>query len=240
MDTREFHEMYQLEDTHWWFVTKRKFIQVILQGKKFSRILDIGCGTGKNLEILSKYGKTYGIDPSPLAIKYCHQRHLKNLQLATINSMKFPENYFDLITLFDVLSHKSIVDDHQAISKLCRIIKPHGYLLITDVAFQFLWGPHDLAFHEKKRYSRFELISLLNQSGFKIKKASYYFCSTFPLLVINRLFKKIIYKNKHASDVNQVQSIINCFFIWLYKFELQLFKKINLPFGSSIIILAQK
>ncbi|MEK7513683.1 MAG: class I SAM-dependent methyltransferase, partial [Patescibacteria group bacterium] len=111
MDTREFHEMYQVEDTHWWFVTKRMFIQTILQGKKFARILDIGCGTGRNMLMLKQYGRVVGVDINQLALRYCRQRGLTNLKQATAESLPFTARNFDLVTIFDVLYHQGIKSD---------------------------------------------------------------------------------------------------------------------------------
>jgi len=243
MERQEFHAMRQLEDHYWWFVIKRSFIKNTLKLIKFpkkSKILDIGCGTGKNLEMLSNYGSTYGIDPSNLAIKYCRQRGLSNLKKGSINALPYNSQSFDLVTLLDVLYHKNIKNDHQALKEIYRVLKPEGYLLITDMAHQFLYGPHDISMHARQRYSKKELISRVNQAGFKVKKSSYYFLTTFPILIINRFIKKIIYKNKSSSNVRLIPLLFNQLLIFIYRLEIEIYKYFSLPTGSSIIILAQK
>jgi len=246
METQEFHAMYKLEDHFWWFVVKRKFIQRILSLISLpqkAKILDIGCGTGINLQLLSKLGTAYGLDPSKLAIKYCQKRGLKNLQKGTVNQLPYKNNYFDLVTLFDVLSHQSIPDDQKALKEIQRVIKTGGYLLFTDIAYQFLWSSHDLAYHVKKRYSKRELINQLQLAGFSVLKSSYYFFTTFLLLVVNRLLKKIIdhfNQGKLSSDVKPIFNFLNQLFILTYQPEIHLIKYLNMPTGSSLIILAKK
>src|SRR5438093_1167564 len=64
--------MFAYEDTHWWFRGKRSVVASMLE--RFSpaqpgrRALDVGCGTGANLELLARYGEAHGIDVSPLAL----------------------------------------------------------------------------------------------------------------------------------------------------------------------------
>ena len=86
MQQREFSKMFQVEDKHWWFVSKRLFAKTFLgiANKKFTKILDIGCGTGRNLIMLRRYGQVFGVDINPLALKFCSRRGQKNVRLGEI------------------------------------------------------------------------------------------------------------------------------------------------------------
>ena len=69
MKRDEYAKMFALEDRYWWFKSKRLFLQAALgtvdtRLPAGPRILDIGCGTGAVLEMLSSYGETHGIDMS--------------------------------------------------------------------------------------------------------------------------------------------------------------------------------
>lgn len=239
MDTREFHEMYQVEDTHWWFVTKRMFIQTILQGKKFARILDIGCGTGRNMLMLKQYGRVVGVDINQLALRYCRQRGLTNLKQATAESLPFTARNFDLVTIFDVLYHQGIKSDIKVIKEAFRVLKPGGYVLVTDCAYQWLFGPHDVVMQARQRYPKSELIQKISREGFNIKRASYLFMFTFPIFALNRLLKKYFFFHS-KSDVDYLSPWLNQLLLSITSLENKLLKLFNLPFGSSIIILAQK
>src|SRR5205085_12429314 len=80
--------MREVEDKHWWYVGRRRIIESFVQricdeirkeGKGESRILDIGCGTGGNLESLTKFGKAEGVDISRVAIDFCRARGFVNV-----------------------------------------------------------------------------------------------------------------------------------------------------------------
>ncbi|MCV4633300.1 class I SAM-dependent methyltransferase, partial [Escherichia coli] len=72
MQTHTYAIMDRVEDSHWWFVGRRAILESFLSsipdaGKirnKKLEILDVGCGTGANLEMLQKFGNAYGVDVS--------------------------------------------------------------------------------------------------------------------------------------------------------------------------------
>ena len=237
MESQEYQLLYQLEDNHWWFVSKRLFAQVFLSKAKLksnSKILDIGCGTGRNLKMLEDFGQASGIDYSSLAIKYCQKRGLKRVKKASAEKLGYNKFSFNLVTLFDVLYHQGIKSDLKVLKQAHQVLKPGGFILITDCAHQWLFGPHDIAQHARQRYSKKELENKLKKAGFKIIRSSYIFASLFPVFVLNRLLKQ------KGSDVKLTNKLLNQLLIIIHKFESTILKFINLPVGSSIIILAQK
>ena len=242
MEPKEYELMYQEEERYWWFVVKRFFIKTLLKKlklKKEQKILDIGCGTGKNLEILSSFGKVWGIDISPLALNFCQKRGFKNLKRASVEKTPFKNRAFGLITLFDVLYHKGIKDDRLALKEIYRVLEKGGYLLLTDCAYNFLFGPHDIAVHARQRYTRGELNKKIKKTGFKILKSSYIFFFPFLFFVIDRLLSKFFIPKKRSTFI-EIPKLANQIFILMGKLESWLLQFLNFPFGSSIIILAKK
>ena len=83
MEQREYFNMYETEDEHWWFKGKRRIVfsqlDKYLSGRKNLRILDIGCGTGIMMKNFQKYGKVNGIDIETTALNFCLKRGLTNL-----------------------------------------------------------------------------------------------------------------------------------------------------------------
>lgn len=234
-----YRDLYELEEKHWWHLSKRKeLIEFVNRlDLKNSNILEIGCGTGKNLEVLSKYGKTWGLDNSSEAIKYCKRRGLNNLVLGEAEDMPFAKGKFNLIILLDVLEHTY---DDKTIGEISRILAPKGYLIVTVPAFSWLWSQWDVVLKHKRRYEKNELISKLNIGGFEIKKISYvYIFLMLPVLIV-RLIKSRIFKKEYPSDFKLGGSLSNWLFIQLCNIERIIRSKIELPFGTSIICLAQK
>ena len=76
--------MDRVEDSHWWFVGRRAILESFLRGiiqnptSKIQnpRILDVGCGTGANLEMLAQFGDAEGVDVSDDALEFCRQKGL--------------------------------------------------------------------------------------------------------------------------------------------------------------------
>jgi methylase of polypeptide subunit release factors len=88
MQSHHYPILYQVEDTHWWYVGRRRIIQSLVEKisttLKTQRILDVGCGTGANLKMLAAYGKAEGVDISPQAVDFCHERGLDTVKLGAI------------------------------------------------------------------------------------------------------------------------------------------------------------
>jgi SAM-dependent methyltransferase len=100
----------RVEGTHWWFVGRRKIIEGFLAQICSSisgepRILDVGCGTGANLEMLSRFGDAEGIDVSHDALNFCRERGLQNVKWGEAARLPFESETFDLVTAFDVVEH---------------------------------------------------------------------------------------------------------------------------------------
>src|SRR5688572_22625809 len=81
--------MDRVEDSHWWFVGRRAILESFMRrivgringgnagvGEADLRILDVGCGTGANLEMLSQFGQAEGVDVSDDALEFCRRKGL--------------------------------------------------------------------------------------------------------------------------------------------------------------------
>lgn len=96
------------------------------------RVLDAGCGPGRNLVYLHREGfEIFASDQSPAAIE--HTRALlptlprENLRLEAIENIAYPDQTFDLILCSAVL-HFSRDDAHfhAMLNNLWRMLKPNG------------------------------------------------------------------------------------------------------------------
>jgi SAM-dependent methyltransferase len=140
VEIEEYEKTYNLEDSYWWFVGKRRIAQNLIEEfvplNQREAILDVGCGTGATMCFLDHYGRAYGMDISETALCFC---------------LPFADDSFSLITAFDVLYHREVVDDLTALREFHRVCKKGGSVLISEPAFDFLWSGHDLAYHSKRR-----------------------------------------------------------------------------------------
>jgi len=90
-----------------------------ISGKK---ILDIGCGPGHFVDILSKQGfNAFGIDPVSEFIQYAQKNKKGNYQIGDATKTSFKSKEFDTVILKSVLEH--LEDDKKALKEALRIGK---------------------------------------------------------------------------------------------------------------------
>jgi len=236
MQQAEYQKMFRLENKHFYFVAKRFFIKTVLNPYKsqIKTILDIGCGTGGQTQLLQAFGLVIGLEPNLLARKLARSRGLKVISGKAESLPKF-SNKYDLVTFLDVLYHRNIRKPEQAIFQANKILKKGGLLLITDSAFSWLTSDHDRVMHGSRRFTVSQLQKILRKQHFMVLKSSYLYFTVFPILV----FKRLVFSNR-LSDVNSVFWLINYLLLALLWVESKFLKWINYPWGSSVIILAQK
>ena len=234
MQTHTYKEMYALEDTHFWFVGKRLFIQKALENlpKKQNRILDVGIGTGGTTSFLLRYGTVVGLEEQSQAITLARKRGLRVVR-GTANSLPFPNESFDVVTFFDVLYHKGI-DEKRALSEAFRVLKPNGVLCITDCALPWFWSKHDVVMEAKYRYTKTKLSSFVLHAGFSIDRCEYIFTSVFLFFICSRFFQPSPHK------LARLPLFFNDLLVLLLRSETFLPWWFPRPFGSSILILAHK
>lgn len=245
MDIEKYHEMENLEKFHWWFVYRQNILKFILKKylsdlDKDAKIVDIGCGTGGNIQLLKeKYENITGLDNNDFALEYCKEKGLTNILKGELpDSIGVEDNSIDLILLFDVLEH--IEEDEKSLSLLKSKLKNGGYILLTVPAFPILWSEHDKGFHHKRRYKMKQLKKMLESLDFKIIKASYIYFLLFPVVLVMRLLKQIFKRYSKMDDFKLNNMFLNNFIVKFLFIEEFLLNYFNYPFGSSILILAKK
>ncbi len=232
--------LYQLEETHWWHRGRRRIIagfveQICRDFKHRPRILDVGCGTGGNLMMLSQFGDAEGVDVSPDALEFCRQRGLKT-KLGAAEQLPYDDATFDLVTALDVVEH--IDDDVAGLREMRRVLKPDGRLLLFVPTFMFLWGVQDDVSHHRRRYRMPELRRAVEKAGFEVERTTYANITFFaPILVIRKLMQLTGMRTSSENNINI--PVFNGLFGNLLGAEGRLLRHINLPFGVSGLCVAR-
>src|SRR5438270_1622169 len=176
MQQHTYSIMYEVEEKHWWFYGRRKiiesFVEKICRGiaKHPPRILDVGCGTGANLQMLSQFGVAEGVDVSAEALEFCRARGLSKVKKGAAETLPFEDASFDLVTGLDVVEH--LDDDIAGLAEMRRVLRPDGRALLFVPAFMFLWGVQDDISHHRRRYTIPELKKRLRESGLTVDRAT--------------------------------------------------------------------
>ncbi|MBU0569233.1 class I SAM-dependent methyltransferase [Patescibacteria group bacterium] len=236
-----YKDLYEQEENHWWHIAKRalvkSFAEYHLSKKSKNKILDVGCGTGKNIESLQNFGEVWGIDYSPEAIKFCKKRGLKKIKLGKAEKTAFPKNSFHLITLLDVLEH---VDDKKTLIEVKRILKSNGLVIITVPAYPKLWSKWDEILNHKRRYTKASLKTLLKHNDFKVLNLSYMHSYLLPWHFIIRPIKSILQSDEYSSDFNLDNHFWNLIGRFVTRIERPFIKRGLIPFGLSLMAIAKK
>lgn len=243
MNLEEYEVMYRQERDYWWFVSRSELLHFYMRNlvslPRDARILDLGCGTGANLEILSQYGQGIGADFSETALMFCRKRSLPRLMLGDGMQLPIANDSLDLVAAMDSLEH--IPRDNAALAEIFRILKPGGTLLVTVPAFGFLWSEHDEALQHLRRYTAAELSDKLRLAGFHLGKSTYVmFFLFFPVLLIRFLQNLTKAGTQPKTAISPLPSLISSILMLLNRIEMSLLRWMNLPFGVTVVALATK
>jgi SAM-dependent methyltransferase len=242
LDRAAFDEMISTQDSHWWFKGKRKITEKIIKSLKLpndARILEIGCGTGGNIQMLSRYGHVWALEKDKYALDYARKENGNAVidigwlpdGLASVSGCKF-----DLICMFDVLEH--IKEDEESLRKIKGFFDVNSKVLITVPAYQWLFSRHDQNLGHFRRYSRENLSEKLTRNGYRILYSGYMNMTALPLMIIARLFDRYARHSKISSGAKTPPRIANGILYYMFSSEAIWPPRFSLPFGGSVVALA--
>ena len=242
----EYAAMFRVEDWHWWYVGMRRVADALLRDRFNGRagrleILDAGCGTGGNAAHLQAYGRVTGIDVAAEAVCLARRRPGLVLARGSVERLPFRDGAFDLVVSNDVLCHLQVADDAGAAAELARVLRPGGVLYLQLPAFERLRSHHDIAVHNRHRYTGEELRHLLAGAGLRVERVTYANTLLFPAAVAWRLARKSESPGEvDGSDVRPVPPLLNTVLRGALSLEAALVRVRDLPFGLSVIGVAEK
>jgi SAM-dependent methyltransferase len=235
------------EGRHFWFRAFRAFVKPLVAkavvGRPAPRILDCGCGTGANVEMLSQFGRSFGFDLSSIGLRLGREAGRTRLVRATVTAAPFPASAFDLVTSFDVLYSLDEADERAAIAEMFRLTRPGGFALINVAAMHVLRGNHSVLSREVRRYRRSDLRRLVVAAGFTVVRLTYTnFVLFLPLAGLRTLQRwRGLKPGRHAErEISIPAAPINLFLTGLLLLESRWLRHFDSPLGSSLICLARK
>jgi len=240
MNPDVYRQMAQTEDDHWWFVGRRAIISAVIESLSLpnrARILEIGAGTGGNLEMLGRFGEVSASELDDFAREHAIRKTGIQVRKARLpDLLPFQAGHFDLICLFDVLEH--VEDDVGALRAITPFLKPQGRVLITVPAHQWLWSVHDAELHHFRRYSAQQLQRVISLAGYRAAKLSYFNAILFPLVAVSRLADRLL-SRRNATGAGMPPGLLNAFLRALLSMEAHLITRARIPFGVSLLALLE-
>jgi SAM-dependent methyltransferase len=238
MERAVFDRMAEHDQVHWWYVARRKILADLIRREadlpRDARILEIGCGTGHNFEMLRAFGRLDALEVDSEARALASTRLGRAVGDAPLPELAgVPDHEYDLIALLDVLEH---VDGRpESLKSIAAKLAPGGKILITVPAYQWMWSAHDLAHHHKLRYSKKGLRRDAEAAGLEVRKIGYFNSLLFPIAAAVRLLGKIV--GKSSSDDKLPSKPLNTIFGKIFGLERHLVGRVPFPAGVSLFAL---
>ncbi len=241
MERAVFDRMAELDQHHWWFIARRRIlssvIRRIVRPPAGARILELGCGTGHNLDMLGAFGRVEASELDDGARDLATKRLGRPIEEVALPHLgKFCEESYDLIALLDVLEH--VPDDKGSLAAIFTRLKPGGAVLLTVPANPWMWSAHDVAHHHHRRYCKTEIAALAQAAGYEVDLLSLFNTLLFPLIAAARLTHRL--RGHDSADDALPARPINRMLEWIFGVEAGLIGRLPFPFGVSLVAVLRR
>lgn len=193
-------QTHRAEDRHWWYRGRREVLERVVRGLDLppqARILDAGCGSGRNMVEFARHGAVTGVELSEASVQLARERGAGEVVAGSVLEMPFAEGSFDLAASLDVIEH--LEDDLAVLRELRRVVAPGGALLVTVPAYQWLWSGHDEVNHHFRRYTRRSLQRAGEQAGWRQVRTTYFNSLLLPAAIVLRVLDRFSRKTTESS-----------------------------------------
>jgi SAM-dependent methyltransferase len=235
-------ELRRIEDVHWWLAGRRDILLHFLgseveTGRMPRAALDCGCGSGTLLGRIEAGAVAVGLDlHRPEGRTDSPVRFVQG----SVEALPFTAGAFDVICAFDVLEH--VENDVRTLEQMARCLKPGGRLFVSVPAYAMLWDAlDDLAGHVR-RYRLRELRAKLKRAGLEAVRLTYFNTFLFPAVLAVRMLRKLERRLGVTSPPSDFAvprpRALNAMLRAVFASELRLLRRIDFPYGGSILAIA--
>ncbi|HEX8668424.1 MAG TPA: class I SAM-dependent methyltransferase [Allosphingosinicella sp.] len=240
MERVVYDRMAEFADRHWWYRARREVLATLIETRirlpDGARLLEIGCGTGPNLDMLRRFGALDAVEIDPAARAIASDRLGHPVMDAPLPELPgVADGAYDLVCLLDVLEH--VDEDREALVSIRGKLKARGRLLVAVPAHPWMWSGHDRVNHHKRRYTKRSLSAVVAAAGLKLEMMSYLNCLLFPVAVAARLAQRVTRKEDDSGDTLPAAAL-NRLFETVFRLERYAIGRVPLPPGLSLVAIA--
>lgn len=186
--TTYFKERDQLDVQH------AQYIKIFLESYSLTKVLDVGCGTGRLVKFLNQQGyQTQGCEPETAALKIARKiNSSKSIKKASAISLPYKTESCDLIISTSVIEHLTKKETKAFLKEAKRVLKLHGYIFIISPNFS-----SPFRYIKKEKWFAFSDPTHIN----------YYTPKSIKLLLTSSGFNNISFQFKTAYDKSLDQTL---------------------------------
>ena len=232
-------------ETHWWadhrrHVVTRWLAAVGVTPDGSHPVLEIGSGAGTDHGYWSRFGPVTGVEISATGLEFCRQRGYSELIEGDLNQLELPRERFELAADFHVLYHDWVKDPAAVLGRMRAALKPGGYLVMSEPAFEALRRGHDEAVMAARRWNRRELVELVRSAGFDVERCSGFLTLLLPAVVLSLLLDKLRPTAHEVDEIRAPSPLVDKVLRLVMGLERLLMRVGSLPAGTSWLLLARR
>ncbi len=233
MDLKEVSILGDAIDTHWYYLAKGRAMRAMLGDHRAAAVLDVGAGSG----VFSRQLLDAGVvdEATCVDIGYTSERD----EIHNGKPLRFKRaadrSTYGVILLMDVLEH--VDDDVGLLQQYAARAGAHARVLISVPAFSWLWSGHDVVLEHRRRYTRRQLVSVVERSGLRVLGARYFFAPLLPLVAATRLWDRLqmALGRKPESLLRPAPEWLNRLLLGVHLIELRTVFPYNRLAGLSVL-----
>jgi SAM-dependent methyltransferase len=237
-----FPALHEVERTHFWFLSRNAVIAWAIRRyfPDARTFLEVGGGNGQVTRAVQRACPGMRLTVSEVFLEglVAAKASIEGIDFVQADLRHLPwEGEFDLIGAFDVLEH--VRDHDDAVAQMHRALRPGGGIVITVPQHQWLWTDVDDIAKHQRRYSRRDLLELLQRAGFRVRRVTSFVSLLLPVFIAARRWRYTTPAN--AAGLFEISPLANRIGHGVMSFEHALIRAgLSLPAGGSLLAVATR
>lgn len=239
MDESLLQEYPGLEETHFWWLSRRELIRQLIDEwivpPNSKSILDVGCGSGLLArELASASNRVSGVDVA--AYPQWAQPGPVEFRAGDYLDLAPQLGSHDVVLALDVMEH--VEEEAAFVSSIRENLRPGGRAVVTVPAYRWLWSGHDEINHHFRRYTAHRLREALSVGGVRVERCGYLFFGLIGPKLAALVWERLAGRDGVGSPPDTLNQIALSYF--RFEHGLAARRRNFLPAGTSVIAVCRR